>query len=105
MKKSGAPTRKVEIRGNGPYIVSGDLPLSKEIIGTNKDGESVMWKQGQEFAQQEQYALCRCGHSAQKPFCDSTHKKIRFDGTETASRRPYREEATTMEGPTMSLTD
>ena len=105
MKKSDAPARRIEIRQNGPYIVSGNLPLSKEIIGTNANGESVEWKRGQEYPPEEQYALCRCGQSAKKPFCDSTHKKVHFDGTETASREPYREQAEVMQGPLMSLTD
>ena len=38
---------------------------------------------------QEQYALCRCGHSQNKPFCDGTHAKINFNGTETAGTEPY----------------
>jgi CDGSH-type Zn-finger protein len=105
MKKSDAPARRIEIRQNGPYVVSGNLPLSKEIIGTNANGESVAWKRGREYPPQEQYALCRCGQSANKPFCDSTHKKVHFDGTETASREPYREQAEVMQGPSMSLTD
>ena len=43
---------------------------------------------GTVFPLQEKYILCRCGHSNNKPFCDGTHKKIGFDGTETASRAP-----------------
>ena len=105
MKKSDAPARRIEIRQNGPYVVSGNLPLSKEIIGTNANRESVAWKRGREYPPQEQYALCRCGQSGNKPFCDSTHKKVHFDGTETAGREPYREQAEVMQGPSMSLTD
>jgi CDGSH-type Zn-finger protein len=65
----------------------------------------VEWKQGKQYPPRAQYTLCRCGHSANKPFCDTTHAKIGFDGTETASRKPYREQAKVMKGPTMSLTD
>ena len=43
---------KVQISKNGPYIVSGDVALSKEIIGTNKDDESVKWAQGQKYPSQ-----------------------------------------------------
>jgi CDGSH-type Zn-finger protein len=96
---------KVKVSENGPYLVSGGLPLSKETIGVDAAGASVRWEQGQAFPSQPRYALCRCGHSANKPFCDGTHAKIGFDGTETASRAPYLEQAKVMRGPTMSLTD
>ncbi|MDE2310420.1 MAG: CDGSH iron-sulfur domain-containing protein [Betaproteobacteria bacterium] len=96
---------KVQISEDGPYIVSGSLPLSKEIIGTNEVGESVKWEQGQKYPSQEQYALCRCGHSANKPFCDGSHEKVGFNGTETANRQPYLDQARMIRGPVMSLTD
>ncbi|OOG37804.1 CDGSH iron-sulfur domain-containing protein [Rhodanobacter sp. C05] len=96
---------RVKISKNGPYLVSGGLPLHKETIGTNEDAESTKWEKGQQYAADEQYALCRCGHSANKPFCDGTHAKVDFDGSETASRQPYLEQAQVIRGPTMSLTD
>ncbi|MDR3451413.1 MAG: CDGSH iron-sulfur domain-containing protein [Rhodoferax sp.] len=99
------PGTKIKISKNGPYLVSGGIPLGKEVIGTNAGGESVKWEPGQTYPDQAQYALCRCGHSANKPFCDGTHAKVGFDGTETASRQPYLEQAKVMRGPTMSLTD
>jgi CDGSH-type Zn-finger protein len=96
---------KIRISRNGPYIVSGNLPLTKQIIDANAAGDSVAWKQGQQYPLQPQYALCRCGHSANKPFCDTTHAKVGFDGTETASRKSYRDQAKLIRGPKMSLTD
>ena len=96
---------KIKITKNGPYLVSGTVPLCKEVIGANEGGESVQWEPGQTYPAQAQYALCRCGHSANKPFCDGTHVKVGFDGTETASRQPYLEQVKLMRGPAMSLTD
>jgi CDGSH-type Zn-finger protein len=104
MAKKPAPP-KVQITKNGPYMVTGSLPLGKETIGANTKGESVQWIPGQEYPLQAEYALCRCGKSGHKPFCDGTHTKVGFVGTETASRAPYLEQATRIEGPTMSLTD
>jgi CDGSH-type Zn-finger protein len=105
MNETTPAAPKVRITKNGPYIVSGNLPLGDEVIGANSAGESVQWEHGQKHTHEAQYALCRCGHSSHKPFCDSTHKKIGFDGTETANRAPYREQAKVMKGPTMTLTD
>lgn len=104
-EKIAAKAATVKITRNGPYVVSGHLPLSKETIGTDAAGESIRWEHGQEFPRQADYVLCRCGHSATKPFCDGTHAKIGFDGSETASRQPYRDQAKVFRGPTMSLTD
>ncbi len=36
---------------------------------------------GREIRHPDQMALCRCGHSGNKPFCDGTHLTIDFDGT------------------------
>lgn len=99
-----APIR-VEVSRNGPYRVSGNLPFGEHIIGANAAGESVEWRRGRDFPRQQQYALCRCGHSGHKPFCDGTHAKVGFDGTETASRALYREQAKVIRGPVMTLTD
>lgn len=96
---------QVQITKDGPYIVSGAVLLSKKIIGTNQDGESTTWEPGQKYPPQKQYALCRCGHSSNKPFCDGSHLAVGFDGTETAQRLPYLEQAKTLRGPSMSLTD
>jgi CDGSH-type Zn-finger protein len=105
MSTQKASAAKIQIAKNGPYMVSGDLPLKKQTIGTNAAGESVKWIEGESYPAQATYALCRCGQSAKKPFCDGTHAKVGFDGTETASREPYAALAKVMQGPSLSLTD
>ena len=79
------------------------MPLGEKLIVTNEEGESVEYRDGKHYPAPPQYALCRCGQSGNKPFCDGTHKKVQFDGTETASRQSYAEQATAIEGPTMAL--
>jgi len=101
MKKN----QKVLIAKNGPYLVSGGLPLSKEIAVNGKEGEPEEWKKGGEYPRQESYALCRCGKSGSKPFCDGSHVKARFNGKETASRKPYMKQAEKLKGPGVNLTD
>lgn len=63
------------------------------------------WGVGKIFPAQEKYMLCRCGHSNNKPFCDGTHKKIAFDGTETASRESFLAQANVTDGPMMQPRD
>ncbi len=52
---------------NGPYLVDGKFKM------VNKDGTETILS--------GKNALCRCGHSSNKPFCDGTHVKINFDDT------------------------
>ena len=80
---------KIKINKDGPYTVSGSIPLSDQILIPDAQGLSVGWQKGQDYPVTEEYDLCRCGHSKNKPFCDLTHNEIFFDGTETASRRPF----------------
>jgi len=96
---------KIKITKNGPYVVSGGIPLSEQIICIDSEGQCHGWREGKKYPLQETYALCRCGHSRNKPFCDGTHVKIHFDGTETASREPYLEQANEIDGPGLKLTD
>ena len=105
MSDSTIDTAMIRIRANGPYLVSGNLRLHELAIETDAGGDSVGWIAGNEFPATDKYALCRCGHSANKPFCDSTHRTIGFDGTETANRATHAEQAKRIVGPTMTLAD
>jgi len=105
MSTRKASSAKVQIAKDGPYMVSGNLPMKKQTIGTNSAGESVKWLEGHTYPEQATYALCRCGQSAKKPYCDGSHARVHFEGTETASREGHRSQATIMQGPSMSLTD
>jgi CDGSH-type Zn-finger protein len=95
---------KIVIMENGPYEVSGAVPLAVQVI-TEDDGNSWDWTEGKSFPTQSTYKLCRCGRSKTKPFCDGTHTKIGFDGEETASRVPIARQSETYDGPTLTLSD
>ena len=60
----------IETIKNGPYIVSGEV----ELIDAD----------GTKFPVEKRMALCRCGASTEKPFCDGTHSKIGFKAAEKA---------------------
>jgi CDGSH-type Zn-finger protein len=96
---------KIVVSKNGPYIVKGGIPIAVEIITPNDQDGSWEWVRGRAFETKPIAALCRCGHSQQKPFCDATHKKVNFDGTETATRKPYDEQACCEAGAALDLFD
>ncbi|MEZ6066026.1 MAG: CDGSH iron-sulfur domain-containing protein [Planctomycetaceae bacterium] len=62
----------ITCRENGPFLVSGPAQL-KDAAGNVFD-----------LAGKETYALCRCGASAKKPFCDGSHKGCGFIANESA---------------------
>jgi len=63
---------KITVMTSGPYLVEG-----VEII--DSEGKPFAIEAGKPVA------LCRCGASATKPFCDGAHVKIGFRATETAA--------------------
>lgn len=62
----------IKVRESGPYLVRGMVTL------TDADGNSYT-------VQGENIALCRCGGSQTKPFCDGTHRTNGFAATERAT--------------------
>lgn len=100
-----AKDMKITIVKDGPYQVTGGAPLTRATIGANAAGDSVTWIEGDAERPRRAYQLCRCGHSATKPYCDGSHERIGFDGAETASRARYDEQANVMEGPSVAMAD
>jgi 3-phenylpropionate/trans-cinnamate dioxygenase ferredoxin subunit len=60
---------------NGPYMVTGNL---SELELTDAEGNRY------DLTGREKVALCRCGASVNKPFCDGQHSKIGFQAAEAA---------------------
>ena len=61
----------IQTRLNGPYLVKGPIRL------VDADGNEFQLGQ-------DTIALCRCGQSGNKPFCDGTHGKVAFQAPEKA---------------------
>jgi CDGSH iron-sulfur domain-containing protein 3 len=61
----------IKVRESGPYLVRGSVTL------TDADGNRYT-------VQGENFALCRCGGSQTKPFCDGSHRTNGFNATERA---------------------
>ncbi len=58
----------IQTAKNGPLLVSGTVQV------VNAEGQPIAVQPG------PRVALCRCGHSAKKPFCDGSHKTSGFQG-------------------------
>jgi CDGSH-type Zn-finger protein len=95
---------RIKVTKDGPYVVSGKVPLAEDDIAVGRDGEPAQWEKGPAYPEQETCALCRCGASKNKPFCDGSHFEAGFDGTETAGQAPYLDDVETTVGPGVDLT-
>ncbi len=63
----------ITVKQNGPYLVPGDVKL------LDHEGNPITVPEGKKTI-----ALCRCGASVTKPFCDGAHSRIGFRGAEEA---------------------
>jgi CDGSH-type Zn-finger protein len=81
----------VSVTPNGPYVVAGDVPVVRRHIVMSEHGEPLTYETTARLETGPRYALCRCGQSGRKPFCDGTHARIGFDGAEAAPASTYDE--------------
>jgi CDGSH-type Zn-finger protein len=96
---------KVQVLKNGPYLVSGNVPLYPAKIKCGREGIPTEWGIGNKMQTTQSYALCRCGQTKTKPFCDGTHAKVNFNGTETSDNEAFDKMAKEIDGPTLKLKD
>jgi len=80
-------SKKIVVTEDGPYFVLGNIPLVRKVQIVSEYGEPLTWKKEDTLEASECHVLCRCGQSHAKPFCDGTHCKVDFDGTESADTR------------------
>ncbi|MCW3996601.1 MAG: CDGSH iron-sulfur domain-containing protein [Candidatus Bathyarchaeota archaeon] len=100
-----ASASQIRVFKDGPYLVSGGIPLFEAIIRCDGHGIPSEWVFGERIPTSNQYILCRCGQSSKKPFCDGTHVTTKFNGTETSRNQHFDELAKIYDGPTLKLKD
>ena len=59
--------QKIVVSENGPYVVTGSVPLSIQAIIPDKNGFSWEWREGKRFQAPETYKLCRPRRSQYDP--------------------------------------
>lgn len=67
---------EIRFRDNGPIVIEGVIVL--------KDAKGGVF----DLSGRTQIALCRCGNSQNKPFCDGSHKKVNFQSEIVARQLP-----------------
>jgi CDGSH-type Zn-finger protein len=98
---------RVEVTDDGPYRVSGGVPLVRTAQVETEYGEPIAWEPDApvDVKTPQQYELCRCGRSSKKPFCDATHEREPFNGTEVAARDGYDDRAYPYRGGELTMRD
>jgi len=94
---------RIRVIKNGPYLVSGGVPLSEKVIVPH--GAGYVYQDGRKLPQHETYSLCRCGKTKTPPFCDGAHVASHYDGTETACKNGYHARAARIYGTGIDLLD
>jgi CDGSH-type Zn-finger protein len=70
---------KITVRPNGPYRVEAAEGVVELV---DADGKPY------DLTGKPAFSLCRCGQSANRPFCDGTHKTVPFDPAKTVTPLP-----------------
>ena len=96
---------QIRVTPQGPYMVSGAPSPHRARPLRSEDDEPLAWEHDAPLESDEDYALCRCGGSANKPFCDGTHQTRDWDGTETAPTTSYDERAKVLGGTGITVRD
>ena len=79
----------IRVAGGGPYVVSGDVPLTTKSPVMSEHGEPLTWTTERSAETADRYLLCRCGASANKPFCDGTHASTDWDDDDHVPEGTY----------------
>lgn len=97
---------KIKICKNGPYIISGKIPINQQKTVFDHEGVPLKTEITKNLCSDDEITLCRCGGSANKPFCDGTHRKNGFDGTENPKNLTENPADTEIfNGPELNLQD
>lgn len=96
----------ITVTEKGPYLVYGRPPMAEQFIMPNDRNESWYFQEGKHFSTEaEPTAICRCGQSKRKPYCDGAHKTATWDPKLTSPQEALLDGAETIEGGTLTLTD
>jgi 3-phenylpropionate/trans-cinnamate dioxygenase ferredoxin subunit len=70
----------ITVKHNGPYLITGEDAANTVVVDATGNVLTSAKGAGKSIA------LCRCGASVTKPFCDGTHSRIGFQGAVAAQQ-------------------
>ena len=90
---------------NGPLLVQGGPPVVRKTAVQSEHGEPLAWRMGDPVETSGNFALCRCGQSNNKPFCDGTHASVGFEPDDTTPTSDYADRASDLGGTGITVHD
>ena len=98
--------QSITVAAGGPYIVRGGVPITAKTPIVSEHGEPLTWKTASpKDDPKPTAALCRCGQSANKPYCDGTHATVEWDDADNAPDGTYADRAKHYGGDGMEVLD
>jgi len=101
---STAPAPAITASQDGPFLISGSVPLYRRRAVGSEHGEPLAWETTEHIETRDRFALCRCGGSGNKPFCDGTHARAGFAAEDRATGG-YDERSTVLGGTGITVRD
>ena len=92
-------------RPAGPLLVTGEVPIVTKTAVQSEHGEPLAWKTGAHLTDRTTYALCLCGSSENKPFCDGAHAGNGWEGVDTAEANTSDARANELGGTGITVSD
>lgn len=96
---------KITVAEGGPYLVSGNVPITSKAPIVSEHGEPLAWKTTPASETKTRVALCRCGASSNKPYCDGSHASTEWEHTDNAPEGSYAERAKSYGGEGIEVFD
>ncbi len=98
-------TIRIVVLEDGGYMLYGAPYISQQFILPDEMEESWVYREGEHYKVDNPAALCRCGASHHKPYCDGTHSTIEWDNSLTAPMDRLLDGARYFEGEELLMSD